>query len=94
MRSLDAHLRAAPYDYEWQQLRKKVLEKDPTCTCTGRFCEHQSGSCKNKQPLGKGGTNALTNLQALCATCHTKKTATEQSRAREIEILQLQYKGD
>ena len=33
-------------------------------------------------PLWKGGTNAETNLQALCKRCHVLKSAVEQSSRR------------
>jgi hypothetical protein len=32
----------------------------------------------HKKPLANGGTNSLSNLQALCKNCHQEKTKTEK----------------
>ena len=67
------------YGYAWQQLRKKVLERDKhlcqEClknnrVVTGNHCDHI-------KPKHQGGTDCMSNLQILCVSCHNRKTAKE-----------------
>lgn len=66
----------------WARLRLKVLERD----------KHQCQPCKRNGvlsraeevdhvlPVSEGGTDAMSNLQGICPTCHKAKTAAEQKR--------------
>jgi 5-methylcytosine-specific restriction protein A len=38
--------------------------------------------CDHLIPLVDGGTNALSNLRALCAACHAKKTISDRQRRK------------
>jgi 5-methylcytosine-specific restriction enzyme A len=67
------------YDHRWQQFRLSYLAEHPlcvTCEAEGRgpveatCIDHKDG----KGPLGEAGYDEA-NLQALCASCHGKKTA-------------------
>ena len=46
-------------------------------------CQHlldETYEIDHIKPLFKGGTNAVSNIQALCKRCHTMKSAIEQAR--------------
>lgn len=62
------------YGGSWAALRKRVLRDCPRCPC-GAAAEHVD----HILPLRRGGTNDRSNLQALCASCHSRKTATADS---------------
>ena len=56
----------------WQRLRRLVLSRDPVCVACGAApSSHVDHILARKH----GGTDALSNLQGLCAHCHTAKTA-------------------
>lgn len=57
------------YPKNWDILRKKVLKRDHF-TC--QICEVRNISLQvhHKEPLSKGGSNALSNLVTLCKKCH------------------------
>lgn len=57
------------YDQAWQQLRKAFLMTHPVCRC-GRPAKHVD----HKVALTAGGTNDEGNLQAMCHSCHSRKT--------------------
>lgn len=68
------------YNYKWQRFRLAYLAQHPLCvrcTAEGRTVEAEHvDHVDNLGPLGPRGYDD-TNLQALCARCHGKKTATE-----------------
>ena len=59
----------------WRRLRDQVMQRDKYlcqhCLAGGRYTEAQE--VDHIVPLADGGTDAATNLQALCAPCHRKK---------------------
>lgn len=67
------------YDRTWQRLRLMQLRREPLCR------EHQlrrgeimeATEVDHIVPLSAGGANALENLQSLCKSCHSAKTARE-----------------
>lgn len=63
----------ANYGAEWPTLRRNVLREEPYC----RLCPALSTDVDHIVPLRHGGTNARVNLQALCHSCHSRKTARE-----------------
>jgi 5-methylcytosine-specific restriction protein A len=70
------------YGNDWDKLRKRILLRDNgLCQC--QYC--QGGKIKltlasqvdHIIPKAKGGTDAESNLQAINAECHKRKTAEE-----------------
>lgn len=61
------------YDRTWRVIRRNVLAEEPTC----RVCGERANEVDHMLPLNRGGTNERTNLQALCHSCHSRKTASE-----------------
>lgn len=62
--------------HSWTKLRRVVLERD-RFTC--QHCHRVGGNleCDHIVNEAKGGTNELSNLQALCRECHKVKTQQE-----------------
>lgn len=58
------------YPEDWEQKRKAVFKRD-NYECQG--CpnnENRELNVHHIVPLGCGGTNAMSNLMALCSRCH------------------------
>lgn len=76
-RHVDQHRPSASkrgYGHTWQKLRKLILHRDPVCVMCAR---EAATEVDHIVALAKGGDNALENLQGLCKSCHSRKTATE-----------------
>ena len=61
------------YDYRWRKIRKKFLEANPLCErCkkAGRYT--LAVEIHHIKPLAEGGTHDLSNLMALCRSCHAQ----------------------
>lgn len=66
------------YGVSWQRLRAHVLAGEPLC----RHCAREgrvvvATEVDHIVPRAQGGSDALTNLQALCKSCHSRKTLSE-----------------
>lgn len=66
---------ARGYDKAWQQRRNAFLRQNPLCS----DCERQgvltpAYHVDHKIAKAKGGTDDESNLQALCHSCHSRKT--------------------
>lgn len=62
------------YDARWRRLRLLVLRARPICA----HCQRESAvHVDHITPLAQGGTDDLANLQGLCPSCHSRKTAVE-----------------
>jgi 5-methylcytosine-specific restriction protein A len=68
------------YDADWRRRRKEFLRRHPWCEEPG--CPYPSEHVDHKVPLAQGGQDAESNLQALCRTCHSRKTMRELNRKR------------
>jgi len=69
---LSAHARG--YDRTWQNLRLMILRRSPLCV----RCGTGASQVDHIVPIRKGGARLdPDNLQALCHSCHSQKTASE-----------------
>lgn len=68
---------AMGYGYHWRKLRDLVLARQPLCVdCLARGRVEAATQVDHIVPRRAGGTDDDHNLQALCARCHSRKTAT------------------
>lgn len=66
------------YDAQWRRIRARHLSAHPLCVdCLKHGRTEAAGHVDHIIPLRKGGTHAAGNLQSLCASCHSRKTAKE-----------------
>ena len=69
------------YGAAWRRLRSIVLSRDDhlcqPCLKTNHITP--ANIVDHIRPKSHGGTNALSNLQAICDPCHKVKTASERS---------------
>lgn len=73
------------YDYRWKKIRAMQLARFPLCKDPyGRHRQHggivPANEVDHIVPLSQGGSNSFDNLQSLCKTCHSIKTAREDHR--------------
>ncbi len=67
-----AHARG--YDRTWQALRLMILRRSPLCV----KCGQGASQVDHIVPIRRGGARLdPDNLQPLCHSCHSSKTATE-----------------
>jgi len=69
----------------WQRLRAAVLAREPLC----RECQRQgmvtaAHVVDHIVPVQDGGTDATSNLQPLCASCHNAKTQREIAERQRL----------
>jgi 5-methylcytosine-specific restriction protein A len=70
------HVRGQPkvYDYRWDKFRAWYVSLHPMCAHCGRG----ASEVDHITPLSKGGTHYdPDNSQALCKSCHSRKTNAE-----------------
>lgn len=74
--SRDTHHNRHVYNSKrWRLLREAVLTDHPLCPCG-----HIATDVDHIKPIQRNGDPwAPTNLQALCARCHGRKTRTERA---------------
>ena len=66
------------YDARWRRIRSRHLSQHPLCAhCLQNGRTEAAQHVDHIIPLRKGGTHAKGNLQSLCASCHSRKTARE-----------------
>lgn len=65
---------------DWRRLRLRVLRRD-RWRC--RTCGQPATEVDHIVPSTAGGSDAMTNLQALCRRCHSTKTLAEAQAARQ-----------
>lgn len=72
---LSSHRRG--YDSTWRKLRRVKLDRDPLCQhCLERDRTEAATEVDHITPIEDGGARLdLANLQSLCKSCHSKKTA-------------------
>lgn len=78
------------YGTEWDKLRKRVLERDAhLCQCS--YCKADGRTTVATEvdhilPKAKGGTDAMSNLQAINKQCHVRKTAEDEHKRMSVRI--------
>lgn len=66
----------------WRRLRERVLVRDNyTCQACGQIGPNLE--VDHKVSKAKGGSDAMDNLQALCSSCHARKTAQDSGHAKQ-----------
>lgn len=66
------------YDSRWRRIRMMQLRQHPLCVeCARQGLTVPATDVDHIQPLAEGGTHAFDNLQSLCHSCHSKKTAAQ-----------------
>jgi 5-methylcytosine-specific restriction enzyme A len=67
------------YGWEWTKLRKQIMQRDNgLCRpCLARHLVIYATEVDHIVPKSKGGTDAESNLQAICKKCHQLKTNKE-----------------
>ena len=68
---------ARGYDARWRRLRERILSEEPLCRICGRA---EAKHVDHIVPKARGGTDDRDNLQPLCHSCHSRKTAEEDGR--------------
>jgi hypothetical protein len=71
--------RKARLPSNWQQIRARVLARDPTCKICG---VRPSTHCDHIQ--AKTDDHAEDRLQGVCATCHGLKSSREGNDAQRV----------
>lgn len=56
-------------DEDWQVLRHIVLKRDGYKCCNCR-ADDETLDVHHVVPIGRGGSNRLTNLKVVCRSCH------------------------
>lgn len=71
--------RPAGYGRPWRDgPRAQVLAEEATCRrCGAAFDANNRPHVDHIRPRAQGGSDARENLEALCESCHNRKTATE-----------------
>lgn len=76
------------YGRQWEKLRMQVLKRDErlcqVCFKAGRI--KLATEVDHVVPKGKGGTDSLANLQAICGPCHSAKTLLDSGRSTKPRI--------
>jgi 5-methylcytosine-specific restriction protein A len=66
------------YGRRWRKLRKSYLARHPVCVeCLDGGYVVQATQVDHIVPLSRDGTVEECNLQALCTSCHSRKTVRE-----------------
>lgn len=65
---------------QWRKLRQMILHKQPICVhCERKKIYTTANTIDHILPINKGGAIwSIDNLQALCSSCHNKKSARDK----------------
>jgi len=68
------------YDRQWRKRRLLFLNEHPCCIhCQKKGFYEPATEVDHIKPLHAGGSNEDNNLQPLCHSCHSSKTARENA---------------
>ena len=77
----DSRLSSAKRGYgrQWRKTRERILSRDPLCVNPFGIEQHVvfSADVDHIVPREQGGSDDDSNLQGLCHSCHSRKTAIE-----------------
>jgi len=66
------------YGASWRKRRDRFLKRHPLCAiCLSEGRTRQATCVDHVVPVTRGGADTPENWQALCASCHSRKTARE-----------------
>lgn len=65
--------RVRGYDAAWRRIRRRFLRSHPVCATEG--CNRPATHVDHIDGRGPRGDNRPENLQGLCHSCHSRKTA-------------------
>lgn len=69
------------YGPAWARLRRRHLAMHPVCVaCDADGYTTPATDVDHIIPRARGGTDHASNLQSLCRSCHSRKTALEDGR--------------
>lgn len=64
-------------------VRKAAMTRDRRiCQVDGPYCLVEASEVDHIIPVAEGGTDDVTNAQAVCRPCHKAKTKLERARGR------------
>ena len=71
------------YGHAWRKIRNQFIRQHPLCAhCLVNGKATLAEEVDHILPLSQGGTHETNNLQSLCKSCHSRKSAKEGSRWR------------
>lgn len=72
------------YGSAWRKIRNRYIAKHPLCAHCLRDGRYTAATeVDHIVPLSHGGKHAESNLQALCKSCHSKKTMQDGDRFKK-----------
>jgi 5-methylcytosine-specific restriction enzyme A len=76
------------YGTAWDKLRKEVMARDQRLCqpCLRNGLVIAAHAVDHIVQKAAGGTDELTNLQAICRACHIDKTMTDNGRRKRVTI--------
>lgn len=79
---------ARGYGTAWDRIRKEVMQRDQRLCqpCLKNNRATAAHAVDHIIPKAKGGTDDLSNLQAICRACHLDKSLRDQGRRRKRPI--------
>ncbi len=77
---MDKSNRSIYNSIQWRKLRQMILHKQPICVmCEQKNRYTTANTIDHILPINKGGAVwAIDNLQALCSSCHNRKSARDK----------------